>query len=168
MSFEENTIDKDEYSSFNIAFDLSTRLTASIGRVFIGGAAVMSWSDMNLLRNLNSGSDNTFSQYAYGPYIGIAITPEFRLDLEYYTSAQHEIMYAEGKSTNPFTKGDTIDETGFGVGLTSLNGNTILGLIFRNFTPSESTIGGTTYDSNDGLYRDFSTQSISATIGLMF
>lgn len=168
IDFEDATSsDKDEYGSFNIGFHLGYRLSFTVGKIGLGFAGAHSWNDMNLLRGTTSGADNTFSQLYYGPHIGIYLSDQYRLNLEYYTHSSHKFLWAEGKSANYFTKGDELIGIGYGIGLSKTDGRFIYDLMFQKFLPEDVDISGSEYSAKSDKFSDHDIVNISFSIGLL-
>ncbi len=160
--------EKDKYDSFNLGFHGGARLGISAGIFDLGAVGWNSWNDMNLSRNISSGSDNTFSVLAYGPFIGIRAGNQFRLNLEYYTNTTHTIMWAEPKSANYFDKDDKISGKGYGVGVTIHNGSFMYDVMFQRFVPDEISMDGTDIEYESTSFHNAEIFNMSFGIGLSF
>jgi hypothetical protein len=160
--------EKFEFSSFNINFTGTARGNITIGNIQLGMTIARSYNEMNLLRDNSSGTDSSFQHLYYGPHLGLLVSASFRLDFEYYTDSTHEILSAEDKDGNPFSKKDKIFGRGYGVGCSFLKGQFIMQLLFQVFTPEKVELGDSEYQADSKEVGDFEVKNIAFNLGILF
>ncbi len=169
MDFEDSSAaTKEEITSINVGFHLSTRLSANLGRVLVGAVAHSSWHDMNLIRDFDVQTGNSWNNLSYGPYVGVFLTKNFKLNLEYYNKFTTSFKWAEGKAGNYFTKHDIIEGKGAAIGLSYAQGGFFYELLYQMFTPEKAILSDVNYSANSSKFRDANFKNMMFSVGFIF